>query len=519
VATLSPGETLQYSASDCIGPGWVGSAWLRTSQPVAVAIDHVSPGLLMSYAGIPSELRYTFDGGTTYTLGSEVAFGPLIYSEYQGWDTGVQVQNLSSTTAAKVKVYFLDRSGDIVTTLVDWVCPRGSQTFYLPAIATLPGNWVGSVRVESQDWVTPGGPVVQAAGIAAVAQLVNYADVQHLSTNEAIAYNLLAEFDGTDWQIGSGAGGSESGATVLAVPSLLKDLEGTGVTSELAIANLVQKPGFTDFAVHIYDQNGYVDFVCEKLSDKQVEYIDLSTWGYINNGFKGSAIISATYWEHDVFSPTGQFMRNLVGLGAVTIERSGTTMAQNIPGDQAAGSAAIPVFNDFAFAGLSSPICPGLEDAPQIPDCPTQVVRHSGPLNLTVADLATISAPMTLDDIPAGCKVTDVDLDVAVLHTDVGDLVGRLVHTDREDVIASSTLWSGICTGAANLVATLDDDAGAYLGSVCPPLGGRYQTGGRLDAFDGAEAGGVWALELEDQAAGDSGMLIDWSITMTTQRQ
>jgi hypothetical protein len=291
------------------------------------------------------------------------------------------------------------------------------------------------------------------------------------------------------------------------------------VTSELAIANLVQKPGFTDFAVHIYDQNGYVDFVCEKLSDKQVEYIDLSTWGYINNGFKGSAIISATYWEHDVFSPTGQFMRNLVGLGAVTIERSGTTMAQNIPGDQAAGSVAIPVFNDFSFAGLSSPICPGLEDAPQMPDCPTQVVRHSGPLNLTLADLATTSFPLNLDDIPAGCKVTDVDLDVAVLHTNTGDLVGRLVHTDREDVIASGTLWSRICSGTENLVATLDDDAAAFLGSVCPPLGGRYRTGGGLDAFDGAEAGGLWALELEDQVAGSTGMLIDWSITMTTQRQ
>ena len=39
-------------------------------------------------------------------------------------------------TAAKVKVYFLDRSGDVITTLVDWICPRGSQTFFLPLIAT-----------------------------------------------------------------------------------------------------------------------------------------------------------------------------------------------------------------------------------------------------------------------------------------------------------------------------------------------------------------------------------------------
>ena len=79
-----------------------------------------------------------------------------IYSEYQGWDTAVIVQNLSRTQAAKVKVYFLDKSGDVITTLVDWVCPRGAQSFYLSRIADLPGNWVGSARVETQDWWTPG---------------------------------------------------------------------------------------------------------------------------------------------------------------------------------------------------------------------------------------------------------------------------------------------------------------------------------------------------------------------------
>ena len=140
VYTLASGETYQYSASDCVGPGWVGSAWIRTSQPIAVAVDQIAPGLLMTYTGNPGFLRYSFDGDYTYNPGSLVAYGPLVYSEYQGWDTGVAVQNLSGILTAKVKVYFKDRSGDIVTTLVDWVCPRGSQTFYLPAIAGLPGN-------------------------------------------------------------------------------------------------------------------------------------------------------------------------------------------------------------------------------------------------------------------------------------------------------------------------------------------------------------------------------------------
>jgi len=279
------------------------------------------------------------------------------------------VQNLSPVVNAKVKVYFLDRSGDVITTLVDWICPRGSQTFFLPVVADLPGNWVGSVRVESQEWLTPGGPRVAPPNVVAVATLIKYGDAQRTDTREAIAYNLLPEHKIFDWQIGYGGGGLDSGVGLIAIPSLIADLDGTGVTSELAIANIVPKPGFTDFAIFIYDQNGLLDYICQKLNEKQVEYIDLQTWGYINNGFKGSAIISAFFWEHEVFSGSGRFVRNLVGLGAVSVERSKTALGADIAGDEAAGSRGIPfqrLDNDdetFEFSFMGEPIiCPGLPD-------------------------------------------------------------------------------------------------------------------------------------------------------------
>ena len=111
-----------------------------------------------------------------------------------------------------------------------------------------------------------------------------------------------------------------------------------------------------------------IDVFCEKLNEKQVEYIDLQTWGFINPGFKGSAIISAVYWEHDVLDNSGFFLRNLVGLGAVSIERSGTGLGEDVPGDEAAGSRGIAFkesdIEDFEFAfgwnGPEKPFCPGL---------------------------------------------------------------------------------------------------------------------------------------------------------------
>jgi hypothetical protein len=369
IFSLAPGETYQFDAADCVGPDWQGSAWLRASQPLGIVVDLVGRDLLMSYIGEPAPFDYLQepedDPETLRAVtGEQVAFGPLVYSEFQGWDTGLQVMNLSPLSNAKVKVYFLDRSGDIVTTLVDWICPRGSQTFFLPLVAGLPGGWVGSVRVESQIWWTPGAEAVAAPDLAGVVTLVKYLDVARAATAEALAYNLLPEHKSYIWQVGAGPGGLQSGVGLIALPSLQKDLDGTGLTSELAIMNLVAKPGFTDFAIYIYDQNGLLDFVCQKLHDRQVEYIDLQTWGYVSGGFKGSAIVSASFWEHEVFDGAGNFVRNLVGLGAVSVERSGTRLGQDVPGDEAAGSRGIPFARSeseglaFCFLGFP-PLCTG----------------------------------------------------------------------------------------------------------------------------------------------------------------
>ncbi len=366
VFTLAPGETYQFDATDCVGPDWQGSAWIRSSQRMALAVDLIGHDVLMTYIGKPAQLQYTFDGAPAFRSGSQVAYGALIYSEFQGWDSGIQVQNLSSVTAAKVKVYFMDRSGGIVTTLVDWVCPRGSQTFYLPVVATLPGHWVGAVRVESGDWWTPGSAQVSAPDIQAVATLIKYSDVARTQTLEAIAYTLVPEFQSFKWQLGPDPSGGPCPGPgcvgLIGIPSFLKDRDFTGVTTELAIQNVVPKPGFTDFAMFIYDQNGLLDLMCFKLNEKQVLYVNIMNWGYINPGFKGSAVISAVFWEHDVFGGRGRFVNNILGLAAVTVERSGTVLGEDIPGDESAGSAAFPILEqDFGFAGPKRSVgCPGV---------------------------------------------------------------------------------------------------------------------------------------------------------------
>ena len=395
-------------------------------------------------------------------------------------------------------------------------------------VADLPGTWVGSIRVESQDWWTPGTNGVNAPDVVGVATLMKYGDVARTETQQAIAYNLLVEHKAYIWQAGAGAGGLSSGVGLIAIPSLLKDLDGSGVTSETAIMNLVAKPGFTDFAIYIYDQNGLLDFICEKLHSRQVEYIDLQTWGYVNNGFKGSAVISATFWEHDVFDPDGKFVRNLVGLGAVMVERTGTRLGEDIPGDEAAGDRGIP----FALTttGKTPTWCPG----GFIPRCPGQpvyvaitedfsateavvtTIPNAGPLPQTVVRTLTVAGK------PADCLVLDVNVPINITHTWFGDLDVTLAHAGATSSMFNNSL-TPFCTSNINVIGTLDDDSATSMTACTSPMlnnqARKTETGTGLKPFDGTAANGAWTLTVSDIVIGGTNQvgvantLNSWGVT------
>ncbi|MFN8470910.1 MAG: DUF11 domain-containing protein [Anaerolineae bacterium] len=403
VAQLSPGYTAQFNVSGCVPTGFTGSVWIRASQPLGIIVDQIGQDVLMSYTGSPGSLCYIFNGQCLDLQGgSTVAYGPLIYRETNGWGTSIHVQNMSGVTAAKVKVYFMDQSGDIITTLVDWVCPRGETSFPLTLVSNLPGNYVGAVRVESQAWQSPGDPNVNASPIAAVAELLNYSSPTKIT--QAAAYNLFPQEQTYLWQIGAGdASGLESGVGLIGIPSLMQRGNSLNLVTDLAIQNVVPKPGFTDFVVYVYDQNGLIDYVCEKLNEKQVEYVNLDNWDWIRPGFVGSAVISAVYWEHDVltgvpiFGPSNPqlpiLLRNVVGLAAVKVERViPSTSGPGLVGDLSTASEGFPMPPGFDFEGYT-PQCPGV---------PTSC--GSAPLNITICEPVYGQAVVTVVDDSTGAQ-------------------------------------------------------------------------------------------------------------------
>jgi hypothetical protein len=339
--TVQPGETRMHTASSCGGPGLNDAGWLRSTQPLAIAVDAVGSQVMTSYRAEPAP-AYRADPSPSWV-------GAVIYSQLHGWNTVVSVQNLSPATSAKVKVYFLDLAGDIITALVDTVCPRGSATFDLSKVADLPGQWIGSVRVESQLWHAPDEPDGVPPALAGLVTLTQQGASGPL---QAVTYRLeppvgitAADLDPADPRLQIAAPERRR----VAIPSLRK--LGDSAT-EIGIANLVTTPGFTDFAIYIFDQNGLLDFLCQKLTEKSVEYIDLMRWGYVNTGFRGSAMLSAVYWEHEVSNPDGSLKANPVSLGAVIINRDRAEVPAR---DQAEAMNGVPITIPRAFG---MPSCP-----------------------------------------------------------------------------------------------------------------------------------------------------------------
>lgn len=150
--TLSANQGYFYdlAAHSIVTDGFVGSGVFTANGPVSVTVQEInaSRSTGMAYSG--------FGAGT-----ANISL-PLIFKGSNGWDTGVQVQNVGGAQAALVITYYL--ANNVTVTDNDVVDPGNSVTFYQPATTSLPSGLVASATVASN-----GPPIV------ALVNEVNYA--------------------------------------------------------------------------------------------------------------------------------------------------------------------------------------------------------------------------------------------------------------------------------------------------------------------------------------------------------
>src|SRR5262249_51043377 len=145
----------------------VGSAVVQSTnggQLVAVINEVKNEGAAVSYPVVAA--------------GAPTVLAPFVLRNYQGWSTGLQVQNLGSapTTAT---VTYQRGNGSGTWTESSMIPPGASVVFYQPTHPQLPDNFLGTAYVASSD----------SAPLAVLTNVIN--------PQSTAAMNYLASVPGT----------------------------------------------------------------------------------------------------------------------------------------------------------------------------------------------------------------------------------------------------------------------------------------------------------------------------------
>lgn len=139
--------------------------------------------------------------------------------------------------------------------------------------------------------------------------------------------------------------------------------------------------------------NGLLDFTCNKLAQQGLEYVDLSTWGYVNPGFTGSAVISAGYWEHLAYDDRGRLTGNRAHLAAWQLRHSPDDDPGRWQGAKAQAMEGVAAASASEWLGL-------------LPHCPRSgpVIRVPTPTSTAGTPAASSATPTPPDGTPSATE-------------------------------------------------------------------------------------------------------------------
>ena len=120
-------------------------------------------------------------------------------------------------------------------------------------------------------------------------------------------------------------------------------------------------------------------------------------------------------------------------------------------------------------------------------------------------------------EISLNGEISDVNVYVALTHTDLKDVALRLQHPDGSTRL---NLYKNSCSFGENIDATFDDNGETILCFGDPAISGVVQPGdGELSLFNGLAAAGTWALRITDNSNQDGGVWTDWWVEVCVDRE
>lgn len=128
-------------------------------------------------------------------------------------------------------------------------------------------------------------------------------------------------------------------------------------------------------------------------------------------------------------------------------------------------------------------------------------------------------------DVTAAGDVDDLNVEVTIDHTFVGDMAATLTHVASGTIVSlfnrPGNPASADGCGGNDIVATFDDEAGRDAESACavtqPTIFGSMRSNGTLRAFEGLPRAGQWRLQVGDGFTQETGALLSWCIVVDSR--
>ncbi len=181
------------------------------------------------------------------------------------------------------------------------------------------------------------------------------------------------------------------------------------------------------------------------------------------------------------------------------------------------GAIAGTVYEDHNGDGVMGPDDSGRSGRTVYADVDNDGVRDSqwsavwsDDMNVPLPDLATTTSTATVGGLSG--RILDLDVRLSINHTYDADLDVYLYNSGGTRV----ELFTDVGGSGDNFVNTfLDDEASTAITAGSAPFSGWYRPEEALSAFDGLDPNGLWTLEITDDASGDTGTLVSWSLQIT----
>ncbi len=464
IEQLAPGESVRVKPPDEINCEWLGSAYVHANEPLSIIVDQTSYSKYCPYSEDRGTLL-TYWAQPYKPAGDTLLYADLLFRQWSGWQTGIQVQNLTQESLPTfVTVEFMDNSGGKLTFLGDWVCPNGADTFFLPPITDLGSDYVGAANIQSHNQVDyPSGKETNGQPISAVVDVKKTLIYSDASNSWITA--LPSEVQGGAYNADPLS--AHHGWRYIALPLISKTDE---VTSTIAIRNN-SNCNRIQLRINIHDDTGDRHTIMSSLwlGPKQLWLVDLANVGSVASGFIGAGMVEVIGEEQlcDT-NGDGQVDPTLVMPTAIVLTEGQpdgdiTTIYDGIPFSYMYSPCSITISGQVIDKTTLDPIhnvSISIDDAEYDTTDPTghysfEYFKTTEPDAITVVASATgyLTETVTLEDIVCDDQVVNFTLaplcDTVDVHGWITDSETGLPIADAS-VSAVNTVGAGAATTGAD---------------------------------------------------------------------